>query len=577
MKYITSAVVLTTLIGIFASCTDGNDWGTDSNYAKEFRPNKLSVSKIEGTTSLKCTFAGYGGDNYEVQASRKSFPINTGDAEVDEADIVKAFSKSSPVTIEGLRPYKPYYVRLRALSNSKSSSGWINNADSKGENISVETSGEQLLKPVDAGDITESSITASWEVKEGFTPSYLEADYEGSDGPKRVKLSEEEIAASSATVSELLANKKYTVKLYMGELKEDFEEDLDCIGKLENVKTRKAQPKTDYYYDFDGTAFTQDVMDQIEKDALAKEGVNPQDYSVLVRIPAGNTITVVESSTNSSVKVPSGMSLFFYGVDENSKSTINLPKILNVSGAHTTISFENINLIEPDANNSSYVINQPDAASACNISELSFRSCFISNFGRGLVRHRYGNIDKIEISDCIVTGTNDYSLIQQEAPGFGSIDIDGSTFYNIYTNLILDKNQSNDLGDISIKNCTFYNCFASSKYWIDLKNKNTANAKVVIENVIVGHLNPVTSSEKAGKGIRAKNVEVTNLIETNDVKWGGESDYVKKGAAGVTILDLSSDQLFTNPAGNDFTLKQYYDCGDPRWKIEEPAEDTGDE
>ena len=52
------------------------------------------------------------------------------------------------------------------------------------------------------------------------------------------------------------------------------------------------------------------------------------------------------------------------------------------------------------------------------------------------------------------------------------------------------------------------------------------------------------------------------------MKWGGESDYVKKGAPGVTILEWDSNGIFANPAGNDFTLKHYLDAGDPRWKVE---------
>ena len=563
MKYITGAV-LTVLVGIFASCTDGNDWENDSSYAKEFRPKFDNVEVIEGAPSLKCFFTSYGGE-YELQASTKSFPIKNGDEEVDEDDIVKMVAQGSPATITSLRPYTNYYLRLRAFSGGKAASNWINYASKDSVNKVVQTDGLHLLNPItDEADITSSSIRVTWQVVEGYTPTALIASYTNGDEEvvKIFTLDEAAVEAAEFTATDLQSSTKYSLKLAMGEAS-----DYTFIGQ-QSAKTTKAPPKTDYTYTFTGTDFNQAVMDEIETNAKAVSGIDPENYTVAVVFPAGNVVNMIES--NSSVVVPAGMSVYFFGNEGSTKATIKLPKILNVKGKHTTISFENVNLIEPDAGNQSYVINQPDAASSCNISTLRFASCFISNFGRGLVRHRYGNIDNIEISDCIVTGTNDYSLIQQEAAGFGTIEIDGSTFYNISTNLILDKTPSNDLESISITNSTFYNCFMTGKYWIDLKNKNTAKAEVVIDKVLVGHLNPVTSEDKCGKGIRAQasKVTVNNLYETNDVKWGGESDYVKKGAPGVTILEWDSNGIFANPAGNDFTLKHYLDAGDPRWKVE---------
>jgi hypothetical protein len=206
-KYIIAAAI--PLLGILAACTDGNDWSTDSSVTRQRTPEGLTV-EVDSTTlnmEVKWTKAA-GAASYEIQVSEN--PLAEG---FDDAQGIPTFTATeSPLTIDRLndqfqiKENTTYYVRLRAISATKSPSKWVT------DDI---TSGMYATKTpatmwIDALGIDYNQLTMQWiKIKYASVAAVV-----NENTGTRHELTEEEKDTRNYTATDLEPNAEYIFTLY---------------------------------------------------------------------------------------------------------------------------------------------------------------------------------------------------------------------------------------------------------------------------------------------------------------------------------------------------------------------------
>ena len=182
IKYL-SFVAIALCMGLFAACTDGNDWETDASHNRVMAPRISAVAA--GNGSLTVTFNTYGGNSFLIEANEQPFDVADLDGNTMPGSITATVT-SSPGTITGLNGYTDYYVRVRALSGSKTPSHWAlfgSSTIAEGQMIvtqkTTQTLGQQILNPVADADRGVNSIRVTWLA--GETPTSITATYLNGD------------------------------------------------------------------------------------------------------------------------------------------------------------------------------------------------------------------------------------------------------------------------------------------------------------------------------------------------------------------------------------------------------------
>ena len=306
------------------------------------------------------------------------------------------------------------------------------------------------------------------------------------------------------------------------------------------------------------TLISGDILNAIAEQA-ATDGKTT--YGVTLGIPAGATVdlhSVDSEGYNSNLKIPDGMSITFFGMAGGDAPTIKFQKNIDMEGTHGYIAFENVVIVDDGAK---YVINQ---SKACNVGEFRVKDSEISGFANAFFRLQGTDvkvISKLVLDNSIFHDMcSGYSFIHVDAgSGKGvvnNIDIDNCTLYNIATGgkmFIYSKNTN--MESITVSNTTFYNCIGNNNYWVDF-GANTYGCSVGIE--FEKCLFTKTPDEVT------KNNRSSNTVSFIDC-WK-TTDFFK--AFDCNAYESTADDIFTNPANGDFTLKISDKVGDPRWRIE---------
>ena len=590
IKYI-SFVAVTLCMGLFAACTDGNDWETNGSANRVMAPRISTVTG--GNGSLTVAFNSYGGNSFLIEANENPFP----EADLDGGTIVGSITAqvtSSPGTITGLNGYTDYYVRIRALSNSKQQSHWALYASSsiaEGQMIinqkTAQTLGRQILNPVADADRQANAITVSWIA--GEAPTSITATY--MNGEEKVvntyQLSDADRTAGTFTCTDLLPSTPYTIRIYIGN---------ECVG-MQTAKTLKAPPTSDYSYTMTGATLDQTLMDEIANNA--KAAATGENYAATIIIPA--TATVAVTTGTSSVKVPANMTVHFFGAEssDDSKGTLQFDYNLDVSGYHGDISFENLNIKCPQSSSNTYIINQGTSASIGNI---TFTSCNISDVNCAVVRTQKDeaiSIGSIVIDDCIISnqGTMNQSygyVITNGGTKSSIIDVEitNSTFNHCVVGIVSNNTKSDyKIDNITISDCTFFDCIGSGKYVADAgKNSNTLlETNMKFKNIVFG-----TPFNSSAKGYQTNGqLTLDHFYQTSGWKFNGGS--FKSSDEGMKLdwrIGVYTDaELFEDATNGNFNLKHWFEMttadeskgiqfdiyGDPRWKQDSGDDDSGSE
>ena len=225
MKKINQYIIAATipLLGMLAACTDGNDWTVDNSAARQRTPDGLEVTVDEVKQQLEIKFnKADGATQHQVQISEN--PLTDG---YDETEGIATFTfpstenslklpfNNSSITI---KENTTYYLRVRALSDTKSYSKWVTNDVVTG---TYKVTIPPVLRIDDVG-VAEHDLTMTWHELDGITPSYII----NQNTNERHDLTEEEKTSLSYKATGLEDGKEYTFILY--------DENDNQIGKATN-------------------------------------------------------------------------------------------------------------------------------------------------------------------------------------------------------------------------------------------------------------------------------------------------------------------------------------------------------
>lgn len=528
------------LVLLMAGCKDGNDWEVDGSYNRMFAPTgDITVERYDTKAAISFK-AVAGAKSYEVELNTDSLYLD----EVSSTSILQTFTTASD-TIRGLVGETNYYLRVRAISDDKPNSKWLYYKTGSGRGYFT-TLAEQLFYELTAADIEDGVLHLSWIAGSEVTKIVVLANGEQTG---EYPLSAEAIAAGHYDLVGLAPTTTYTIQLFNGDSKR---------GSL-NVTTPASMPAADYKYMLDAsvTVISQDLMNEIAEQAKAAAG-NETNYSATIGIPAGATIDIhgtSESGDATSVKIPDGMSVTFFGLSGGETPVINLSKSLDIRGSHAYVRLENVNIKDGGCQ---YFINQSEG---CTLGELSFTDVSLTDMARSWVRLQGSSaksIEQILVDGCTVTnqGSGAYALFYFNSADYtvGNLIVKNSTF-NTLKHSFTDC-RSAKINGIEVSNCTFYNIIGAGRYFVDAQN---VNVPITLNNVIFAKTATETS-----KGVREGIVEASNCYFTSDFILSSNKFTVDQAFEG------SATDLFKDPENGDFTLKvSSVVAGDPRWILSE--------
>lgn len=526
-------------LGITA-CTDGNDWETDGSFNRLFGIDGKNISVEAEETQATVSFSTIQGAEYYVI----EFSTDTLYDEVEmggpKALVVGTDGsiKKSPVTVQGLAGDTKYYMRMKAMATNKPDSKWVYYREGK----TFRTKAEQIFNEIPAEDRSEDRIRLSWMPNADVTSITVRQDEELLDS---IILTDTDKAAGEYTVTSLAPSSTYVFTIFNGEAKR---------GQL-TASTTAAMPAADFKYMLEEgvDVITTTLLQEIARMAQEAAG-STASYSATIGIPANTTIDIhgVSDTDGSatSIKIPDGMSVTFFGLAGGDAPVINLSKSIGLDGSHAFVRFENVKVTNGGCD---YLINQ---SAGCTVGTLEFKDFMMTDMPRSLVRLQGDTpktIENLVIDNSIIHNEGDgYALMyfNNAAYTVRNIAIKNSTLSTMKHNVIQCPNAT--VEKIDIADCTFYDIIGSGRYFIDAQGSSVTTN---VTNTIFAK----TNNEKA-KGIRTDGT-------TNFSNSYMTSDFVLAGNKFTTDMTFegTADDLFTDPANGDFTLKAFISAGDPRW------------
>ena len=561
LKYIISAgTCLLLTIFLSTSCTDGNDWEViEAN--RLFGPTQgdFSLTADDEIAQIEITWKGVKdaqGYVLEISTEPLSNDIALGEAAGSQVFGNDGEKISSPLTVKELLPETNYYARIKAVGSNKESY-WVY------AEKSVKTTKEQLLEipTEDAGDITKESIRVSWT--EGCNVTALRISSNSASAPYEETFILEE-ADKEATVDELTHNSAsfswaevadaYT--LVPGESPTADGAEAFPAGSATTFTASNLKGSTTYTFSvIKNGAIIGYVTFETEYEAPAN-AIDIESFEAFKNaITNGNgdiALNLISDITlNEEVIVPAtttSLTIFC-----TSTTPIRYTKadkgdlVVAADASLTKIEFYNIYCI--DETTSGYLLN---VKNSFQVNDITANRLSLSNF-RGIIRTQTtANATKfgtITFNNCVITNIGSYGILNTKVSGveLAKISMANTTVNQTSSGSMFTLLQT---PEITIDRCTFYN-LAKGKTVIDT-NKVKAGS-ITITNTLVG-------MTEATKGYEGPTLKFSDSFTTNDCSFGSKNTW-------GTALDISSADLFTDPANGNFTVKEakYKVYGDPRW------------
>lgn len=530
-----------------AACADENDWDVDSSFDRLFGVANDALDVNEGDTWAEVVFEGFRGTEYfviEVSTDSLTDEMEMG---ASPNSIVYGEDQSitaSPDTIRGLLGETKYFIRIKACSATTPDSKWVYFDNGDG-GTSFTTLAEQIFNTPTAADMSDEYINLTWTPGAEVTHITVTTP-DGTPVMDDIILSDEAIANGEYKVENLTQLTTYVFTIYNGEKKR---------GQLE-LTTAASMPDADYQTTVSETAtvLSQEIIDQASEEALARPGIDPTNYSVTIGIPAGMTLDVhgtdEDTGDDTSITIPDGMSVTFFGLAGGEAPTLNATKSIDIGGTHAYIRFNNLKFTDGGCQ---YLINQSKAAT---VAELTFDGCWLTDFVRSFVRLQGADnaktIQNLNVNNCVVNNVaQGYSMfLWKDNNGVvNNLNVTNSTF-DVFTRSFAEIT-GNDTGTtINVSDCTFYGGPDSGRYIVDANG--STGVSVSIARCIFANA--------GGKGIRNATSNITEVYFTSDFSFSGNS------FDPTVQLSESSTDVFADPANHDFTIQvRNVEVGDPRW------------
>ena len=528
---------------VLSSCDTEQDWEVDSSTNRLFSSTDLSIST--GDTYVVVTYTKMpSAEGYQFELSTDSLYLE----DVSSSSIVEVLT-NSPDTIFNLSGETKYYMRMRSIAEGKTSSKWVYYETSSGRRYFT-TDAEQIFYSTTSSDYDDANITVNWDSSKEVTSLVL---YQAGEIVQTVTLSSSDIAAGTYTFTGLNATTTYTVEIYNGSTRR---------GSL-TITTAVAMPSANYKVTLpDDTEYiSQEMIDQYAAEAQEESG-STTNYSVTIGIPAGMTIGLHGTSdtdgSDTSITLPDGMSVTFFGLSGGDAPVIEASKSLDIAGSHAYINFQNVQINDGGCQ---YLINQ---SAACTVAELSFTDVTVIDLSRSLVRLQGSDtkvISKLTLDNVYVMsqGSGSYAFLYFNSSAFtvSEIEIMNSTFTNMQHSFIACSGATVDTIDIS--DCTFYNIIGSGRYFADANGNSTT---VTTSNSVFGK-----SYSESARGIRTSgDTTMSNCYLSSDFTISSNASSFSQ----ATTLEGDAASIFADPENGDFTLTSNLGAGDPEWY---PTED----
>lgn len=522
------------------ACTDGNDWDTDGSFSRLFGVDAKNISVEAEETQATVSFSTIQGAEYYVIEFSTDSLYNDIEPGGPKALLVGTDGsiKKSPVVVTGLAGDTKYYLRMKAMAEGKADSKWVYYREGK----TFRTKAEQIFNEIPAEDRSEDRIRLTWTPGAEVTSVTVRMNDELKDS---LILNDAEKAAGEYTVTGLNPSTTYVFTIFNGEAKR---------GQL-TASTTAAMPAADFKYMLDEgvSVITTELLNEIATMAQEAAG-STVSYSATIGIPAGTTIDIHGISETdkspTSVKIPDGMSVTFFGMAGGDAPVINLSKSIGLDGSHAFIRFENVKVTNGGCD---YLINQ---STGCTVGTLEFKDFAMTDMPRSLVRLQSSDpktIENLIIDNTVITNQGDgYALLYFNSAAYTvrNITIKNSTFSTLKHNFIQCPGAT--VEKIDVTDCTFYNIIGSGRYFIDAQGISVTTN---VTNTIFAKTN-----NDAAKGIRTDGaVNFSNSYMTSDFVLASN-----KFTTDMTFEGTATD-LFADPANGDFTLKAFINAGDPRW------------
>lgn len=545
-KYI-FGTVSALVLGIIAvtSCTDANDWETDSSHDRLFAPTgDISVTSYD--TYAEISFKKVpGATAYQIEMNTDT--LSNDNMEVSENSIAGIYETNN-VTIDNLYGETNYYLRVRSLSDEKLSN-WIYYSTGSGRGY-FKTKAEQLFNPVTKADVFDNAIHVTWLADSDVDRLAI---LKGDEEVQSVDIDDALRANAEYTFNDLNPTTTYIIEIYKG---------ISRRGQLK-VTTASAPPAASYVYELPvgETRIGNELLKEIAELAKAEAG-SETNYSATIVIPADAEIEIYTEGESgpSNVTIPDGMSISFFGNSGGETPTLKLVKNFDIEGSHTFVTFQNVNIEEAGAG---YFINQSKTST---VGTFTVQDCEVSGMKTAFFRLQGSNgitINQLTLDNSIFHDMcNGYSFIHVDAgSGKGVVEnvkIHNCTLYNVATGgKMFIYSKGTDMESIEIDYLTMYNSIGNNNYLIDFGDDSHGAETFMISNSIFAK-----TPDEVTKNIRAKIAPIfMNTFTTTDFY---------KTLAGAEQFSGTAADLFKDPENADFTLKTTsIQAGDQRWIPEE--------
>jgi hypothetical protein len=505
------------------------DEAGSNELVRMFIPGDISV--VTGDTiailSWKASLYTTGTDmSYTIELSKDSLFAGTPD--------ISQVTNNTQITVTDrqLIPKQKYYARLKA--NAVGNSGesyWLHSSGM------TPIKGEQYLRPILDGELTDSKVTLRWIVNPGFTKITLTPK---TGTPISVNLDPADVAAGVKTISGLSPKTTYDAAIFLG----------------------PAQKGYLTFTSFAGIPTGANVVMVQSTDDLA---------TMLTTAAPGTTFVLQQGTkytTDNTITLPNNASFTIWGQSGPNRPILAFNVITLPTNAGI-IKFENLDITgyqnaDPALTKRNYIFNQ---SAATTTAEINFENCIIRNMGFTPLRVQGANpitIERTVVNKCIVFDNGyggNYAFINNTVATskFNNIFITNSTFYNIGFALIYHNLAPTTT--LQVDNNTFYNTTALTRYFIDY------NTQVIGTFTFANNILGKTISATDSRGIRAGTAPSVglNTYKTTDCIFSVNP------IANVADYGKASTDLFVDPAAANFLIKDVNflgrsTSGDPRWQ-----------
>lgn len=588
------------------SCTDGNDWETDSAYERLFstQENSFSITPAGRAAQAEASWkATPNTTSYIIEVSTNPLTdqVEMGaEGSIVFGDGVEKITETTYL-MENLEPETTYYARIKSVNKGGMESHWVY-YDQGG---TFKTRKEEVLNG--ASEVTESSIRVTWE--SGCTVTSLRVYNEAKGYDQTILLENEALQACAVTVRGLSPLTTYTFEIYNGERLRGTidvtteagalaQMDVTEIGKtgatlswdrtdadgyavtadgtvptapavtLENVQTCTLSGLESYttytFYLFSrgsivGTAiFTTQRDYPAGYDQVSISSVADWEAALAATYTRPDVVFILREGLSldlsaSSVKLTgaNGLQNLVVWGEGTDKPELNMT--LTIEGSLSSVEFYNLSMRSTQKGEwgKTYLINYQEDDAV--LGELKIENCEVGETGMAIrAKMATGTLGNITINNSVfadcheaVIGINE---VAEAVNAGGVISLTNSSFLNPGNYLVRTRYHQYDF---RIARCSFYGAPARGTMIDDYKMSST----ISLSSCLFGG---------TASGVKLYS---DGAVATAEHLYSASDFQLSKKSYNVSDTGIASETLFPNAAQGDLTVgaAAYKEYGDPRW------------